>query len=139
MKRSVSLLLCFFAFIAFTACASEHAYWREAVKMREGVKIRELSLKEPRLMKAWVARIDLKTPGREDEDEVEVEAAVTVSNNSYTEKASIINTQLLFEMLGGKEQFCHCRRGKKTGTRKDCRRDHSSGRRKRGRKKDVYC
>ena len=63
MKRSVSLLLCFFAFIAFTACASEHAYWREAVKMREGVKIRELSLKEPRLMKAWVARIDLKTPG----------------------------------------------------------------------------
>ena len=38
-------------------------YWRDARDVREGVKLKELSFTEPRLMKAWVVRVDLKTPG----------------------------------------------------------------------------
>jgi hypothetical protein len=38
-------------------------YWREAATLRKGVKVKELSFTEPRLMKAWMMRIDLRTPG----------------------------------------------------------------------------
>lgn len=37
--------------------------WREPVKLREGVTLRAYALEEPRKMKAYVARVDLATPG----------------------------------------------------------------------------
>ena len=45
------------------AAAVESEYWRGAEELREGVKVKELSFTEPRLMKAWMMRIDLRTPG----------------------------------------------------------------------------
>lgn len=44
-----------------------------------------------------ISKFDLKTPGREDDD-VEAEKKVVLSNNNFTEVASII-----LEGLGGKE------------------------------------
>ncbi len=44
-----------------------------------------------------IVKLDLKTPGREDDDE-EAEKAVVLSNNDYTEVAKIV-----LEGLGGKE------------------------------------
>lgn len=52
--------------LVFLSCfcyANEGAYWRDAQIVRQGVKVKALSLTKPRLMKAWVMSIDLKTPG----------------------------------------------------------------------------
>lgn len=46
-----------------TAGAGESEYWCEAATLREGVKVKALSFSEPRLMKAWMMRVDLHTPG----------------------------------------------------------------------------
>ena len=45
-----------------------------------------------------IVKFDLKTPGREDDDDVEAEKKVVLSNDNFTEVASII-----LEGLGGKE------------------------------------
>jgi hypothetical protein len=60
MKRAVVLLLAAFACAGATA---DDAYWRDAQILRDGVRIKKLSLVKPRLMKAWIARVDLTTPG----------------------------------------------------------------------------
>lgn len=44
-------------------CAADTAYWRDARELRAGVRCKELKLTLPRLMAAWVMRIDLETPG----------------------------------------------------------------------------
>ena len=43
-------------------------------------------------------KFDLKTPGREDDDDLEAEKSAVLANNNYTEVASVI-----LEGLGGKE------------------------------------
>lgn len=60
MKNILFLILCLLCIGCTTA---GNAYWRDAQEFRDGVKIKELSFSEPRLMKAWVMRVDLKTPG----------------------------------------------------------------------------
>lgn len=45
-----------------------------------------------------ITKFDLKTPGREDDDDVEAESKVVLANNDFTEVAKII-----LEGLGGKE------------------------------------
>ena len=45
-----------------------------------------------------ITKFDLKTPGREDDDDMEAEKSVVLANNNYTQVASII-----LEGLGGKE------------------------------------
>lgn len=45
-----------------------------------------------------IVKFDLKTPGREDDDDVEAEKKAVLSNNDYTQVASVI-----LEGLGGKE------------------------------------
>ena len=45
------------------AAKAESGYWSEAETLRDGVKLKSLSFTEPRLMKAWMMRIDLRTPG----------------------------------------------------------------------------
>ena len=37
--------------------------WTRPVALREGVSVKALALEEPRLMKAYIARVDLSTPG----------------------------------------------------------------------------
>ncbi|MBO5642782.1 MAG: phosphodiester glycosidase family protein [Kiritimatiellae bacterium] len=61
MKNSIIAVL--LTFLSWVCCANDGAYWRDAKKVREGVKLKALSFKKPRLMKAWVMSIDLKTPG----------------------------------------------------------------------------
>ena len=41
----------------------EHEMWRQSVEMHKGVTLRAYALDKPRLMKAFVARIDLGAPG----------------------------------------------------------------------------
>lgn len=45
-----------------------------------------------------IVKFDLKTPGREDDDDLEAEKSAVLANNNYTEVASVI-----LEGLGGKE------------------------------------
>ena len=45
-----------------------------------------------------ITKFDLKTPGREDDDDVEAESKAVLANNDFTEVAKII-----LEGLGGKE------------------------------------
>ena len=47
-----------------------------------------------------ITKFDLKTPGREDEDE-EAEKKVVLANNNYTEVASAV-----LAAVGGKENVC---------------------------------
>ncbi len=44
-------------------CGGCKTMWNEPVKWREGATIRAYALEEPQLMKAYVARVDLTTPG----------------------------------------------------------------------------
>ena len=53
-------------FIAPFLCAAgdaERGYWKDAETLREGVMVKELSFVEPRLMRAWMMRVDLRVPG----------------------------------------------------------------------------
>jgi hypothetical protein len=60
MRKTISILL---LALACAGCATGNAYWENAQTVRNGVKLKQLSFTEPRLMKAWVMRVDLKTPG----------------------------------------------------------------------------
>lgn len=53
----------FFASFSSVADVLEGGYWKGAEDLRDGVKLKALSFDEPRLMKAWMMRIDLRTPG----------------------------------------------------------------------------
>ena len=48
---------------AGAGAADVEAYWREARDVRPGVKLKTLAFAEPRLMKAYLLRVDLATPG----------------------------------------------------------------------------
>ena len=61
MKKLKAILI--LVALSSAGCVSEHAYWRDAQDVRRGVKLKTLELSEPRMMKAWVMRIDLETPG----------------------------------------------------------------------------
>jgi hypothetical protein len=59
---NVRLLLVALSLVSFL-CQADDSYWNDVQDLRPGVKLKELSLTNPRLMKAWVMRIDLQTPG----------------------------------------------------------------------------
>lgn len=56
-------LLFLFAALAFAGCASSGIDWSKAQPIADGIKLTELDMTEPRLMKAFVMRVDLKTKG----------------------------------------------------------------------------
>ncbi len=57
------VVISFLALIITFSAMANNSYWRNVRDMRRGVKIKELSLTEPRMMKAWMVRVDLKTSG----------------------------------------------------------------------------
>jgi len=59
----VAGLLAVVVFAVGGANGGDDGYWMGAQKLREGVLLKELAFTEPRLMKAHMMRIDLKTPG----------------------------------------------------------------------------
>lgn len=61
MIRGLFFALAFCA--SFALADAEPGYWKDALKIRKGVKLKELSFTEPRLMRAYMMRINLKTPG----------------------------------------------------------------------------
>ena len=63
MMRNIPPAVLILLFTPIGAGWATEGYWRDARDVREGVKLKELSFTEPRLMKAWVVRVDLKTPG----------------------------------------------------------------------------
>lgn len=56
-------LLLLFSVIALSGCATSGIKWSQAKPIAKGVKLAELDLTEPRLMKAFVMQVDLKTEG----------------------------------------------------------------------------
>ncbi len=60
-----NIIFTLFLFVAFCGFATDESYWKNAEEFREGVKIKKISLKEPRLIEGWMMRVDLKTPGIE--------------------------------------------------------------------------
>ena len=61
MKKLKTILI--LLALASAGCVTKDAYWSDAQDVRQGVKLKTLELSEPRMMKAWVIRIDLETPG----------------------------------------------------------------------------
>lgn len=59
MKFSPLLL----AVIVFSGCVNAGIDWNQAKPVAQGIKLAELDINEPRLMKAFVMQVDLKTEG----------------------------------------------------------------------------
>ena len=64
------------------------------------LKIQGLLRLQKMVFRFAIVKFDLKTPGREDDD-VEAEKKVVLSNDNYTQVASII-----LEGLGGRPPLC---------------------------------
>ena len=63
MKRTVKIMLCAMFLGVVGRADWRDEMWKRPMGVREGVAIRAFALEKPRLMKAYVARIRLDTPG----------------------------------------------------------------------------
>ena len=64
MKRTTILLAAALALAGGVCCADWRAdMWQRPVTLREGVTMKALTLEDPRLIKAYMVKIDLTTPG----------------------------------------------------------------------------
>lgn len=65
MKKTMIRIALAVAALAGGMCRADwrEDMWTRPVALREGVSVKALALEEPRLMKAYIARVDLSTPG----------------------------------------------------------------------------
>ena len=65
MKKTMIRIALAAAALAGGMCRADwrEDMWTRPVALREGVSVKALALEEPRLMKAYIARVDLSTPG----------------------------------------------------------------------------
>ena len=65
MKMTMIRIALAVAALAGGMCSADwrEDMWTRPVALREGVSVKALALEEPRLMKAYIARVDLSTPG----------------------------------------------------------------------------
>ena len=63
LKMRYALAVLFSLLVFVLNAAADASYWSDAQKVRDGVLYKVLDFTSPRLMKAWIMRVDLKTPG----------------------------------------------------------------------------
>ena len=65
MKKTMIRIALAAAALAGGMCRADwrEDMWTRPVALREGVSVKALALEEPRLMKAYLLRVDLATPG----------------------------------------------------------------------------